>query len=143
MPRKGDHHRPLLKLDETVVMAESPMGAGERACMLLQQRWMNMALRRRADATSPMGLGCAKTKSDLVVMPSGRRIFAFFALRMIIGLKTPGAVTPRRVFYTARVIRYRSLRDENRSMSAMPRKRRRAAKMSPVAMGQMQTRLAE
>jgi hypothetical protein len=28
--------------------------------------------------TSANGLGCAKTKSDLVVMPSGRRIFAFF-----------------------------------------------------------------
>jgi hypothetical protein len=37
------------------------------------------------------------------------------------------------------VIRYRSLRDENRSMSAMPRKRRRAVKMSPVAMGQLRT----
>jgi hypothetical protein len=37
-------------------MAESPMGAGKRACMLLQQRWMNMALRRRADAMSPMGV---------------------------------------------------------------------------------------
>ena len=28
--------------------------------------------------TSGLGLGCAKTKSDLVVMPSGRQIFAFF-----------------------------------------------------------------
>ena len=37
------------------------------------------------------------------------------------------------------VIRYRSLRDENRSMSAMPRMRRRAVKMSPVAMGQLRT----
>jgi len=27
---------------------------------------------------SQMGLGCVKTKSDLVVMPSGRQIFAFF-----------------------------------------------------------------
>src|SRR6516165_9674568 len=27
---------------------------------------------------SVRGLGCAKTKSDLVVMPSGRQIFAFF-----------------------------------------------------------------
>src|SRR5262245_61533760 len=35
-----------------------------------------------------------------------------------------------------RVNRYRSLPDKNRSMSAMPRKRRRAVKMSPVAMGQ-------
>src|SRR5262249_49708100 len=33
------------------------------------------------------------------------------------------------------VIRYRSLRDENRSMSAMPRKRRLAVKTSSVAMG--------
>jgi len=47
---------------------------------------------------SPLGLGCAKTKSDLVVMPSGRRIFAFFALRTIVGLKIPGAVVPRSVF---------------------------------------------
>src|SRR5262249_54692803 len=34
-----------------------------------------------------------------------------------------------------RVIRYRSLRDENRSMSAMLRKRRVAVKASSVAMG--------
>src|SRR5437660_12856505 len=33
------------------------------------------------------------------------------------------------------VIRCRSLRDENRSMSAMPRKRRLAVKASSVAMG--------
>jgi len=31
---------------------------------------------------------------------------------------------------------YRSLRDDNRSMSAMPRKRRLAVKVSSVAMGQ-------
>ena len=37
-------------------------------------------------AMSPMGLGRAKTKSDLVVMPSGRQIFAFFALRMTVEL---------------------------------------------------------
>src|SRR5262249_31396367 len=29
-------------------------------------------------AMSVTGLGCVKTKSDLVVMPSGRQIFAFF-----------------------------------------------------------------
>ena len=34
------------------------------------------------------------------------------------------------------VFRYRSLRDENQSMSAMPRKRRLAVKASSVAMGQ-------
>jgi hypothetical protein len=36
---------------------------------------------------------------------------------------------------TAQVIRYRSSDAENRFMSAMPRKRRRAVKMPPVAMG--------
>ena len=35
--------------------------------------------------------------------------------------------------------RYRSLRDENRSMSAMPRKRRLAVKASSVAMGRLRT----
>ena len=34
--------------------------------------------RRRDGAMSVSGLGCAKTKSDLVVMPSGRQIFMFF-----------------------------------------------------------------
>jgi hypothetical protein len=29
-------------------------------------------------STSGLGLGCAKTKSDLVVMPSGEQISAFF-----------------------------------------------------------------
>src|SRR5262249_26897522 len=33
-------------------------------------------MRRRLMSES--GLGCVKTKSDLVVMPSGRQIFAFF-----------------------------------------------------------------
>ena len=39
----------------------------------------------------------------------------------------------------SRVIRYRSLRDENLSMSAMPRKRRLAVKASYIAMGQKET----
>src|SRR5262245_55437738 len=38
-----------------------------------------------------------------------------------------------------RVIRYRSLGDENRSMSAMPRKGRLAVEASSVAMGQNRT----
>src|SRR5262249_25578027 len=38
-----------------------------------------------------------------------------------------------------RVIRYRSLRNENRSMSAIPRKQRLAVKASSVAMGHLQT----
>ena len=47
---------------------------------------------------SELGLGRVKTKSDLVVMPSGRQLFAFFALRMTVGPKIPGAVIPPRVF---------------------------------------------
>ena len=35
---------------------------------------------RRGQAISAMGLGCAKTKSDLVVMPSGRQNFRLFLL---------------------------------------------------------------
>jgi len=49
-------------------------------------------------ATSGTGLGCAKTKSDLVVMPSEDEFLRFFALRTIVGLKIPGAVIPRSVF---------------------------------------------
>ncbi len=45
-----------------------------------------------------MGLGRVKTKSDFVVMPSGTQIFAFFALRVTVEPKIPGAVIPRRVF---------------------------------------------
>jgi hypothetical protein len=50
---------------------------------------------------SDSGPGCAKTKSDLVVMPSGGRIFAFFALRATTSLKIQGAFIPRRVFTQA------------------------------------------
>ena len=54
--------------------------------------------RGKSQAVSEMGLGRVKTKSDLVVMPSGRQIFAFFALRMTVEPKIPGAVIPPRVF---------------------------------------------
>ena len=37
-----------------------------------------MPMRYASAVLSPQGLGCAKTKSDLVVMPSGRQIFMFF-----------------------------------------------------------------
>jgi hypothetical protein len=47
---------------------------------------------------SQMGLGRVKTKSDLVAMPSGRQIFAFFCSRMTVEPKIPGAVIPPRVF---------------------------------------------
>jgi hypothetical protein len=53
-------------------------------------------------ASVAIGLGRVKTKSDLVVMPSGRQIFAFFALRMTVEPKIPGAVIPRRVFTQVR-----------------------------------------
>src|ERR1700730_3572169 len=44
------------------------------------------------------GLGCAKTKSDLVVVPSAGRTFAFFCLNVTTSLKITGAVIPRNVF---------------------------------------------
>src|ERR1700730_9322491 len=44
------------------------------------------------------GLGRVKTKSDLIVMPSGRQIFAFFCSPHDHRTKIPGAVIPRRVF---------------------------------------------
>jgi hypothetical protein len=47
---------------------------------------------------SAPGLGRVKTKSDLVVVPSGRQIFAFFGLRMTIGPEISGVVVPRGVF---------------------------------------------
>jgi hypothetical protein len=47
---------------------------------------------------SQMGLGRVKTKSDLVLMPSGRQILRFFALRMTVKPKISGAVIPPRVF---------------------------------------------
>jgi hypothetical protein len=47
---------------------------------------------------SASGLGHVKTKSDFVVMPSGRQILAFFALRVTVEPKILGAVIPRRGF---------------------------------------------
>ena len=49
-------------------------------------------------APSIHDLGCVKTKSDLVAMPSGGRILRFFALSVTTSLKIPGAVIPRSVF---------------------------------------------
>jgi hypothetical protein len=57
------------------------------------------AAKSAARPTSASALGRVKTKSDLVVMPSGRQIFAvFFALRMTVEPKIPGAIIPRSVF---------------------------------------------
>jgi len=53
---------------------------------------------RRSQLTFENDRGRVKTKSDLVVMPSGRQIFAFFALRVTVEPKIPGAVIPRGVF---------------------------------------------
>ena len=49
-------------------------------------------------ATAAHDPGCVKTKSDLVVMLSEGRIFAFFALSATTSLKILGAVIPRGVF---------------------------------------------
>ena len=66
-----------------------------------------------------LGLGRVKTKSDLVVMPSGRQIFAFFALRT----KIPGAVIPRRVFTQPGSFSTDAADHAGRFMSALLRKR--------------------
>jgi hypothetical protein len=59
------------------------------------------------------------------------------------GVRDQGRVSRGRlrvlVAHTARVIHYRSLGDENRSISAMPRKRRLAVKASSVAIGHKET----
>src|SRR5215831_13226121 len=47
---------------------------------------------------SLMGLGRVKTKSDLVVMRAEDKFLRFFALRVTVEPKIPGAVIPRRVF---------------------------------------------
>ena len=54
-----------------------------------------------------MGLGRVKTKSDLVVMSSGRQIFAFFCSPHDRRAQNSGCDYTPQSFYTARVIRYR------------------------------------
>ena len=54
--------------------------------------------------TSPLGLGRVKTKSDLVVMPSGRQIFAFFCSPHDRRAQNSGCGYTAWSFYTARVI---------------------------------------
>ena len=53
---------------------------------------------------SALGLGCVKTKSDLVVMPSGRQIFAFFCSQRDRIAQNSGCGYTAQSFYTARVI---------------------------------------
>src|SRR4029077_2079668 len=50
-----------------------------------------------------LGLGCAKTKSDLVVMPSGRQIFAFFCSPHDDRAQNSGCDYTAKSFHTARV----------------------------------------
>src|SRR5580704_6966469 len=52
---------------------------------------------------SEMGLGRVKTKSDLVVMPSGRQIFAFFCSPHDRRAQNSGCDYTPQSFYTARV----------------------------------------
>src|SRR5215467_13266035 len=69
-------------------------------------------------------------------MRSEGRSFMFFCSERDHKPQNSGCGYTTQSFHTAWVIRCRSLHDENRSMSAMPRKRRLAVKASPVAMGQ-------
>src|ERR1700756_3511605 len=55
---------------------------------------------------SDSGLGCAKTKTDLVVVPSGRQIFPFFCPPHRHRAQNSGCDNTAQSFYTARVIRY-------------------------------------
>src|SRR5258708_9228293 len=52
----------------------------------------------RMQGTEALGPGCVKTRSDLVVMRCGARIFALFVLRAPTRLKNHGALLPRSVF---------------------------------------------
>src|SRR6476619_4340726 len=52
---------------------------------------------------SPSGLGRVKTKSDLVVMPSGRQIFAFFCSPHDHRAQNSRCGDTARSFYTVRV----------------------------------------
>src|SRR6266699_1180677 len=53
---------------------------------------------------SPMGLGCVKTKSDLVVMPSEGRIFAFFCSERDHKPQNSGCGYTTQSFHTAWVL---------------------------------------
>jgi hypothetical protein len=59
---------------------------------------------------SALGLGRVKTKSDLVVMPSGRQIFAFFCSPHDHRAQNSRCGDTARSFYTVRVIFVRSTR---------------------------------
>jgi hypothetical protein len=85
------HRIPLV-----LVGAGCPPEPAKKVTHTLPHRLAKRALPTRSE--SGPGLGCVKTKSDLVVMPSGRQIFPFFALRITTEPKIPGAVIPRRVF---------------------------------------------
>jgi hypothetical protein len=65
---------------------------------------------RSAQPMSQMGLGRVKTKSDLVVMPSGRQIFAFFCSPHDHRAQNSRCGDTARSFYTVRVIFVRSTR---------------------------------
>jgi hypothetical protein len=60
--------------------------------------------------TAARDLGCVKTRTDLVILPSGGRILRFFALSVITSLKIPGAIILRRVFTQPGPIRETSAR---------------------------------
>ena len=57
---------------------------------------------------SHLGLGRVKTKSDLIVMPSGRQIFAFFCSPHDRRAQNSGCDYTPQSFYTARVNRDRN-----------------------------------
>jgi hypothetical protein len=69
---------------------------------------------------SQMGLGRVKTKYDLVVMPSGRQIFAFFCSPHDHRAQNSRCGDTARSFYTVRVMERRTRR--NHFSSAAPQR---------------------
>ena len=90
---------------------------------------------------SPLGLGRVKTESDLVVMPSGRQIFAFFCSPHDRRAQNSGCDYPQS-FYTARVIFDRGSGLCRAATSAFPRKLTSRPYVKLVAMGHKRKSLA-
>ena len=79
------------------------LAVGQGALRRLRVRESPPFGRCDAQAASAPGLGCAKTKSDLVLMPSGRRIFAFSCSLHDCRAQNSGCGFTAQSFYTARV----------------------------------------
>src|ERR1700738_5598251 len=101
---------------------------------------------------SQLGLGCAKTKSDLVVMSSAGRIFAFFCCEPDHEPQNSGCSHTAQRFHTARVncTHYRAAAllsastpvsgIDSRSQALSSRATRRQRALQKTALTQLRTR---